>query len=139
MGRDSTDRLIEDWARIRREIVGISHPLRTGDYLGAPRCTLAARRDLHAGATSPGRIDQQWPEFPYQGDSFLVNQCFKGMPPVLKEIMDWHYTLPVPRNKRLRADMMGIGPNDYWDRVKQAKERVDRFLASSKAGLTDVA
>jgi len=126
--RDQIDLLLEAWATRRRELVGIRHPLTAREYLGAVKCTLGARRDLHHGSRS-GKVEQAWPEFPYTGDLYLVNLAVKRMPPTLAEIVDWHWTLAVPRDKRLRADLMGISPDQYWKRVARAKEFVAGALA----------
>ena len=130
MGRDSTDRIIDEWARIRREVVGIKHPLRSCDYLGSPRCTLGARGDLHAGARSHGRVDQNWPEFPYVGQPALINWLFWRATPTFKEMMDWHWVLLVPRSKTARADLMGLSTRVYWDRVARVKAYVEGGLVT---------
>ena len=127
MSRDSTDRIIEEWARVRRELVGIKHPLKSSEYLGPMKCTLGQRRDLHAGARSNG-IEQQWPEFPYQGLSRDVNKLFWAATPVFKEMMDWHWVLLVPRNKSVRADLMGLSRRVYWDRVARTKAYIEGGL-----------
>jgi hypothetical protein len=129
--RDEIDLLMESWARVRREMVGIRHPLTAREYLGPLKCTLGARRDLHHGSRS-GKIDQAWPEFPYRGTLFVVNRAVKAMPPTLAEVVDWHWTLSVPRDKRMRADLMGISPDQYWKRVARAKEFVAGALAVSE-------
>ena len=126
--RDEIDLLLESWARKRREVLGIRHPLTARDYLGHPRCTLAARRDLHAGSRS-NTLDQHWPEYPYTGDLALVNTAVKQMNPTLREIIDWNWTLEVPRDRRMRADLMGISPRSYWERVKHAKSFIAGALA----------
>jgi hypothetical protein len=126
--RDQIDLLMDDWAQRRRELVGIRHPLTASEYLGAVRCTLGARRDLHHGSRS-GKVDQAWPEYPYQGDLYVVNMAIKRMPATLAEICDWHWTLDRPRDKRMRADLMGISPDQYWKRVARAKEFVAGALA----------
>ena len=128
--RDQIDLLMEAWAKKRRELVGIRHPLTAREYLGAVRCTLGARRDLHHGGRS-GKVDQHWPEFPYTGDLFWVNLAVRRMTPTLAEICDWHWTLEVPRDKRRRADLMGISPDQYWKRVARAKEFVAGAIAIS--------
>ena len=132
-GRDEIDLLLEAWARRRREVLGIKHPLTASEYLGSPRCTLGARRDLHHGARS-NRLEQHWPEFPYTGTLFLVNLAVKRMKPTMSEIVDWHWTLEVPRDRRLRADLMGISPTQYWSRVGRARE----FVAGVLVGLENV-
>lgn len=126
--RDEVDLLLEAWARRRREVLGIRHPLTANEYLGAVRCTLGDRRDLHHGSRS-NRLQQSWPEFPYTGTLFLVNRAVKAMKPTLREVVDWHWTLEVPRDRRIRADLMGISPNQYWSRVGRAREFVAGALA----------
>ncbi len=127
MGRreDQIDVACKAWAVHRRQLLGLSMPSTSRGYVGALRCTLAARRDLHAGAKSNFANQQHWPEFPYPpGDPSLVNTVFKRMPEALQEIMDVHFTVLEPRDKRIRADLLGLSLNVYWDRVARAKERV---------------
>lgn len=128
--RDQIDLMLESWARRRREVIGIRHPLTAAEYLGAVRCTLGQRRDLHHGARTNVAV-QHWPEFPYTHELFLVNLAVKAMSPTLREIVDWHWTLETPRDRRLRADLMGISPNQYWNRVARAKEFVAGALSVS--------
>ena len=132
MARDATDQIIEQWAKIRREVIGIRHPLKTTDYLGAPRCTLSSRRDLHAGASSSGRVEQHFPEV-YTGTAALVNWLFWQSKPWMKETFDWHWTLEKPRDKRVRADLMGLSPDTYWKRVARVKCYVEGGLALAES------
>lgn len=127
-GRDQIDHLCEEWAHTRREVVGIREPLRACDYLGAVYSTLGPRRDLHAGSRSISHVVQHFPEV-YRGNAALVNTAFHRMPPSLKEIMDWHFTLTHPRSKTLRADLMGVSLRVYWERVNRAKCFVEGALA----------
>ena len=127
-GRDQIDKLCEDWARIRRELLGLSLPLTARGYVGALRCTLAARRDLHAGSRSEGLRDVQYPEV-YTGDTALVNAVYWHLQPGLREILDVHYVVLTPRNKGIRADLMGISLRQYWDRVARAKCAIEGGLA----------
>jgi hypothetical protein len=131
--RDSTDSIIDEWARVRREVVGIKQPLRSCDYLGSPRCTLGSRGDLHAGARSVGRVEQNWPEFPYRGQAALVNWLFWRASPTFKEMMDWHWTLTHPRSKSMRADLMGLSLRVYWERVARVKAYIDGGLALAES------
>ena len=133
--RDDIDLLCESWAKVRRELIGIRHPLTAREYLGPLKCTLGARRDLHAGAKSNG-VDQRWPEYPYTGDLYLVNLAIKRMPPSLAEICDWHWTLEQPRDKRLRADLMGLSRDQYWKRIARAKEFIAGALAVGRNDAT---
>lgn len=126
---DSTDLMCFAWARVRRTIVGNKNPLKASDYIGAPRSTLGQRRDLHAGAKSSGRVEQHYPEVYKPGDERLVNEAYRLMDPTLKEIMDVHYVIEIPRDKRARADLMGIGKQTYWDRVGKAKAFIEGATA----------
>ena len=128
-GRDATDRLCEAWAITRRELLGFHGPLTAAGYIGAMRCTLGARRDLHAGARSPGRITQHFPEV-FVGDALAVNLAVKRMPEKLREIMDIHYCIQQPRAKAARAELMGLSARLYWDRVRRAKLYVEAYLAA---------
>jgi hypothetical protein len=129
MARDHIDQMCEEWARVRRELLGIRRPLRASDYLGPIRCTIGQRRDLHAGSSSTGRVEQHFPEVYMPGNQQLVNTVFHRMPPCLAEIMDWHYVLEVPRDKRLRADQMGLSTRVYWERVRRAKTFIEGAVA----------
>lgn len=126
--RDRIDRICDEWGRVRRELLGYALPALAKDQLGAIRCTLAARRDLHHGGRS-GRIEQHFPEYPFRGDSALVNEVFKRMPEVLQEIADAHYTATTPRSKSMRADLMGLSVRVYWERVNRFRAAVDGAMA----------
>jgi hypothetical protein len=92
-------------------------------------CTLGARRDLHHGARSTGRVEQHFPEVYPPGIPTLVNAVFKQMPEPLQDVMRWHYVLEVPRSRSLRARLMGMSPRVYWERVGRAKGFVGGALA----------
>lgn len=130
-GRDQVDQLCEKWARVYRELAGLTSPKTASGFIGALRCTLAARRDLHAGATSTGRVERHFPEV-FVGDALLVNLAFRRMPPTLQEIMVAHYVVLEPRNKTVRAELMGLSRNTYWERVGRAKTFIDGALAISE-------
>jgi len=127
--RELVDILLEAWARERRELLGLRHPLSAREYIGPLRCTLSARRDLHAGARSEGRRVEHWPEFPYTGDLALVNLVVKATPEPLRSIYDWHWTLERPKDKRQRAELVGLSSTVYWHRVGFCRERVLGALA----------
>jgi hypothetical protein len=127
-GRDRTDRLIDEWAGVRRELLGYSNPKLSKDYLGSMRCTLAARRDLHHGGRS-GKVEQQWPEFPFRGNAAIVNEVFKRLSEPLQEIMDAHWVATTPRSKTLRADLMGLSVRVYWERVNRVRAAVEGGMA----------
>jgi hypothetical protein len=122
---DLIDSACQEWASAVRHM---EHPTLAKEYVGALRCTLAARRDLHHGSRS-GKIDQQWPEYPFQGTAGLVNVVYRKLPPCLQEIMVAHYVALTPRSKSLRADLMGLSVRLYWERVGRAKSAVSGALA----------
>lgn len=129
MGRDDAiDRVCQQWARIRRQLLGLREPLLASEYLGAVRSTLGQRRDLHAGARSPGRVEQHFPEV-YRDESAVVQAAFRRMRPDLREIMDVHYCVESPRSKSVRADLLGISVREYWLRVARAKAYVEGAFA----------
>ena len=133
-GRDQTDVLCEQWARVRRELIGRRRPLTAAGYLGAPHCTLGQRRDLHAGSRS-NILSQHFPEV-YTGEAAAVNRVFHAMPPVMQDIMDLHYVVQAPRNRAARAELMGISREVYWDRLRVAKAFLEGALALQKSVAT---
>lgn len=126
--RDGVDQVCEQWAHVRRQLLGLTEPLLAREYLGAIHSTLGQRRDLHAGARSEGRVVQHFPEV-YTGNSAVVAAAFRRMSPTLKEIMDWHYVVEQPRSKSVRADLLGISVREYWLRVGRAKAYIDGAFA----------
>jgi len=129
MGRrrsDSIDLVCQRWAEERRRILGIEEPRKSSQYLGAVRCTLAARRDLHAGAMSVGKVDQHWPEV-YEGDAAKVNEAFWKMAPELKTVMDVHYVARAPIS--IKADALAMSESKYWQRVNWVRAFVEGWLA----------
>ena len=124
---------------MRRELEGLREPQLATGYLGAVRCTLGERRDLHAGARSAGRVEQHWPEVYPPGIPTLVNAVFKKMPEPLQDVMRWHYVLEQPRSRSLRARLVGLSPRVYWERVGRAKGFVGGALAVVESVRTEVA
>lgn len=127
---DGADVACEEWAEIMRELIGMTEPRFARDYIGALRCTLAARRDLHHGGRS-GKVVQHFPEFPFagRGRAATVNEVYKRLPEPLQEILVAHYVARTPRSKSLRADLMGLSTRAYWERVSRAKAAVYGALA----------
>ena len=126
--RDNIDVACEEWAVPMRDQLGVTQPKLAKDYLGSLRCTLAARRDLHHGGTS-GRVEQHWPEFPFQGRAAVVNTVYKRLPEPLQEILVAHYVAITPRSKTVRADLMGVSAREYWLRVGRAKSAMQGAFA----------
>ena len=136
MRRDSADVACEDWARVMRDMLGVTQPKLAKEYLGSLRCTLGARRDLHHGGRS-GRVEQHFPEYPFRGQAALVNTVYKRAPESLQEILVAHYVVTSPKSKSLRADLMGISVRDYWLRLGRAKASVFGALAIVERVCTD--
>lgn len=128
--RDAVDVACEEWAAVMRELLGVRQPALAREYLGSLRCTLGARRDLHHGARS-GRLEQQWPEFPFARRPMAqtVNAVYKRMPEPLQEILVAHYVALSPRSKPMRAELMGLSPRVYWERLGRAKASIEGGLA----------
>lgn len=124
MSRDHIDAWCEHWAEAVREHFVRTAPKRSSDVLGSVHCTLAARRDLHHGGHSHGRVEQHWPEFPFVGDNAVVNTVYKHLPEALQEVMVVRYVILSPRDQRVRADLMGLSWRTYWDRVARIKATV---------------
>jgi hypothetical protein len=133
MGRPSNNAYIDvickEWGRVRRQLLGFDDPKLAKEYIGAMRCTLAERRDLHAGSRST-KLDIQWPEV-YEGRSRLVNAAFKSLDPYYKIIMDLHYAAHVAPT--VKADMLSIDTRTYWRKVADVRQYVDGFLAAVDA------
>jgi hypothetical protein len=127
-GRDWIDQECERWAIIWREVNGLSDPRTAGGFLGALHCTLGARRDLHAGSSTNYR-DQHWPEV-FVGRSVVVNRAFHSMDPSLREIMVANYVIREPKNRTIRADLMGLSRKAYFDRLGRVKCYVEGALSS---------
>ncbi len=139
MGRrkeDAIDLACKSWARERRKTLGLDELDRerggrqvgvgvtASEYLGAVRCTLAARRDLHAFATS-GKVLQHFPEV-YTGETLLVHRAYRSMPNSMRDVMDAHYIARAPVD--LKAEALAISVRSYWERVGQMKRYVEGWL-----------
>ena len=126
-GKDSTDVACEQWAVRKRELLGVTQ-LR--GFLGPMRCTLGARRDLHHGSRTE-RVEQHWPEFPFEPGTlaYVVNEAVKRMPDALTEIMVAHYVVLEPRDRGIRAELMGLSRRQYWEKLGRAKAFVQGALA----------
>ena len=128
MRRDSADVAAEQWAIPMRELLGVTHPRLAKEYVGALRCTLECRRDLHHGGTS-GKLEVHYPEYPFRGDAALVNAVYRRSPEPIREILVAHYVVLTPRSKTVRADLMGLSARVYWERLARAKAAIFGALA----------
>jgi hypothetical protein len=133
MGRPSSnvyiDSVCREWGRTRRQLVGFDDPKLAKEYIGSLRSTLAARRDLHAGAKST-KLDIHWPEV-YEGRARQVNAAFKALNPYLRIVMDLQYAAKV--DPTVKADLLQISVRTYWLKVADVRQFVDGFLAAIEA------
>ena len=120
------DLKIKEWARVRRQVVGVDDPQKSKDFIGALRSTLGQRRDLHAGSKS-NTLDIHWPEV-YEGESGLVNQAFHKMRPWLRVIMDTHFVANAA--PQIKSDFLCISLQSYWREVNDVRTFVEGYLAS---------
>lgn len=122
--RDRVDIACEDWIRVRRQIergdFGEAH-----EWLGAVRCAIGERPDLHAGARSEGRVVQHFPEV-FRGDTLAVARAYHRMSLTLRESLLVHYGLK--GRVKVKIERMGIGPRVYWDRIARLKTYVQAWL-----------
>lgn len=124
---DATDHLCMRWAATRRELLGLAHPRRAQEFVGAIRCSLGNVQRHHDGASSFTPREQNFPEV-YVGDALLVNLAVKRMPPDLRAFMDLHFTLGRGANRRM--ELLGIPRGQYWRRVNDAKRFIEGYLAA---------
>ena len=128
MGRrrlDSLDLACLTWGRIRRQLCGLDDPRTAAEYLGSLRCTLAERRDLHAGSKSANRIEQHWPEV-YTGEPARINRIYHSARPMIRAIMDAHYVARAPIDAKAQALAMSVPT--YWQRLREAKAYLEGRL-----------
>lgn len=129
-GRDLIDLACERWAATKKELFGLTAPIRSSEYLGAVRCTLGQQRDLHAGSTSVGRVDQHWPEV-FTGDALLVNRAYHAMGPDLKRVLEVHY---LTRGRMTeKAARLDLPVQRYSKRLELARSRVAAVFAQEAA------
>ena len=122
---DAIDLVCREWARQRRKLLGLEDALTAREILGAIRCTLGERRDLHHGSRS-GKVEQHWPEV-YTGDALRVNLAWWRMRPELKDTLDLHY---VARDSvEEKAAVIHKSVPAYYQRVAAAKGFVESWLA----------
>ena len=119
--RDLVDHACDQWGAVLRENYGLREPQ---DYLGAVRCTLAERRDLHHGSTS-GKVEQHWPEV--HGDlGWCVSRAYQHMRIDLREVLFCHYVVPGVAKSKIHR--IGLDDRTYWERLGRAKAYVDGWL-----------
>jgi hypothetical protein len=131
--RDAIDLACEEWADVRRRIDSGGFG-EAGDWLGAVRCTIAEKRDLHAGSRGP--VVQRFPEV-HTEEGVMVSRAVQHMRQSLREILYAHYVVRAP--VKIKIERLGIGPRMYWDRLGRAKAFVDGFLVRSQSSMDELA
>ena len=130
MGRkrqDAIDVACQEWARARRKMLGLDETKLASEVVGPLRSTLGARRDLHAGAKSEGRVEQHWPEV-YGSDVALeVARAYRQMGELLRSVLDAHYVARGPVD--VKADALAMSRARYFSTLNMAKAFVEGWLA----------
>lgn len=120
---DEVDIACREWARARRAQLGLDDPrmerAAAKDFIGAVKSTLGSRRDLHAGSSSEGRVEQHFPEGYYSGTALQVHQAYKRMAPRLRAILDIQYIARAPATAK--ADLMAMDVVTYYRHLNHAK------------------
>ena len=134
MGRrrrgDAIDLACRAWADKRRLALGLDDPREAREYLGAIRCTLGQRRDLHAGSTSYGRVEQHWPECYCEDDgSLAVYRAYRNARLEMKRILDIHYLIHLPA--KVKAETLAMSEAKYWRQVELARTFVEAWMLQS--------
>jgi hypothetical protein len=127
--RDAVDTACEEWAAVRRRI-DKGDFAENHDWLGAVRCTIAEKRDLHAGAKSVGRVVQHFPEV-HDGVGLVVARAFQRLQLPLREVLYAHYVVRAPVS--VKIDRLGVSPRHYWERLGRAKAFVGGWVSAYDA------
>lgn len=125
--RDEIDMLCEDWARQRRQMLGIDD-LQPRDRLGKLRCTLGAVREERDGA-SQGTVNQSFPEV-YTDMALMVHRAILEMNRQWRPVMNIHYVLreiPVSR----KSKEVGLSVSMYWRHLTFGKNFIQSFVMLS--------
>lgn len=132
MGRrrkgDSTDLACREWARDKRRMLGLDETLTAREYLGAIRCTLGQRRDLHAGSRSDGKVVQQFPEVWSSAEAQRVSMAFSRLRVELRDVLLVHYVARAPIG--LKVEALNVSSRTYWSRLAQARNAVEPWLVA---------
>jgi hypothetical protein len=130
MGRkrqDAIDVACQEWARARRKMLGLEDSRLSSEVIGPLRCTLGARRDLHAGAKSEGRVEQHWPEVYGSETALEVARAYRQMGEMLRSVLDAHYVARGPVDAK--ADALAMSRARYFSTLNMAKAFVEGWLA----------
>ena len=133
MGRrskaDVIDGVCREWGIVRRQVTGVDDPRKAKDYIGALKCTLAQRRDMHAGSKTNFTESQHWPEL-YTGDAIYVNEAFHSMRPFQRVVMEIHYCSRASAEEK--AEFLAVSMPAYWRYIQGVRAFIEGYLARSK-------
>lgn len=125
--RDEVDMWIDEWAKQRRLMLGITE-LEPRDRLGKLRSTLGAVREERDGA-SQGVVSQSFPEV-YTGTALLVHRAWSTMNRQWGAVINIHYVLRELKVKA-KAEEVGIPVALYWKYLEFGKNFVHSFVMVS--------
>jgi len=124
--KTSTDLALEEWARQRRRIVGVEHPMTAREFIGAVRSTLGSQRDLHANSKS-NRRSLSLPEVYVGRLAQAVNAAYWAANPQRKWILDVHYVIPGKAGEKHKV--VGLSTTTYFRLVDSARSFVEGRLS----------
>jgi hypothetical protein len=125
--RDAIDLACEEWAQARRKMLGLDDTRLAKEVIGPMRSTLGARRDLHAGSKSEGRVEQHWPEVYGSETALEVARAYRQMGDMLRCVLDAHYVARGPVD--VKADALAMSRARYFSTLNMAKAFVEGWLA----------
>lgn len=126
--KTATDVALELWARERRRIVGVEHPLTAGEIVGAIRCALGTRRGGHGKGQA--RWTQPYPELYADKLARAVNAAYWAASPERKWILDVHYVVPGDAKAKVKA--AGLSTTVYFGLVREARSFVEGRLSHER-------
>ena len=120
-GSDALDLLFEQWAKTRREVLGLAEPALSRQIIG-PRVSVAGKTPGSSTATDT----QAMPEV-YVGDALVVNLAWQRMTETARQAVDVRYAFRYSGERASRA--LGISKREFWYRVGEAKTFLSGWLA----------
>lgn len=135
-GNDYIDTICRKWATCYRKMHGLDSPERAREYLGAVRCTLGQRRDLHAGAKSEGKVEQHWPEVYTSREALIVARAFHDMRPWLQTLAIVHYVIWLPPEAdpiEVKAEALAMSTTKYHREISKVRTFVEGWVARDAA------
>lgn len=118
---DPLDLLFEQWARTRREVIGLAEPQLSRHIVG-PKVSVAGKTP----GSSTGTESQTFPEV-YEGEALIVNLAWQRMTPDERDVVDKRYAFKYSGERAARA--LGISKREFWYRLSEAKKFLSGYLA----------